>query len=180
MLNWIEGSLKLRGTHDDILRFFNEGIMVYHSEWDSEKKECNSFPTPKETWMRVKDFEDGTDIDILDNKWTYVEGTKGAFITTEHNVTFIEKEPKPEDSTDDPIVVTACEVHQAWCFRPEEWLELSEKYNLDIRLYGIEKNYLFWQELIIQNGEISKFKTESYSGDYDAFIWECPFPWLGG
>lgn len=51
-------------------------------------------------------------------------------------------------------------------------------------LYGIESGVGFMHEVFIgYNGglkrEIIKNKTISFS-DYEAFKWNCPFPWMGG
>ena len=67
-------------------------------------------------------------------------------------------------------------VRQAWDFPEEEWTEISKKYDVDLRLYGIERGMQFCQELEIIKGEVKLSKEKKYKN----WDWECPFPYLGG
>ena len=169
MPNWCEGSLKLRGKSDNILRFINEGLNVYDN---------NDTLIDKKEWLEV--IDDGNRYEIYFNKDTiYVEGTKRAFINNRYS--------SNNHYTDDIIIhkdyeneVCCLAMSQAWGFREENWVEIAKKYDLDIRLYGIEQGNGFVEDWIItDHGETVVDNSPEY-GDYKDFIWNCPIPWLGG
>jgi len=175
MPNWCEGSLKLRGKRDDILRFFREGVNAYHYNFEGEERKNTVIDTPKEDWMTI---ETNDDLDILyllnpGSSWIYVEDTKRAFLSDNDYVDIY----KPENP--DSPCVAVCKVEQAWGFRVEDWEKISEKYNLDIRLFGVEQGMGFWEEITITNGKVLIDKLHHYD-NHMGFVWECPLPWLGG
>lgn len=176
MPNWIVGSLKVRGKYEDIKRFFTEGVNHYSWHWDNDKKTDVYILIPKKKWLKVNEYIGKNGYRefiveyLLDNcgDWTYVEDTKRAFITSDY-ISIYEHDPnKP--------IVAYCEIRQAWGFDSENWLNISQKYNLDIRLWGLECGMQFGTEIEIIDGKI---KTEN-DFCYDSWDWECPLPWLGG
>ena len=169
MPNWIEGSLKLRGSYN-----------VYHSEWNDEKKEFESVAQDKSQWMSFEEYAEGTYFSLLNNGWAHVDGTKRAFISTDQHEVFIEKPNKLDPPDPESPVIVACEIHQAWGFRPEDWVAVSQKYHVDIVLYGIESGLGFDQTITILNGALVEDKTNDYGKSYNSFLWHCPFPWMGG
>lgn len=158
MPNWIEGTMKLRGKREDIHRFFKEGLEP--SSWTDE------------TDNKLEDqVQDDSDEDLL---WfnfkdqPHIVGTRRAFITDDC----------VEMSTDEGV---ACvNIKQAWCFTTEgnvnAWKEISAKFNVDIKLFGIECGMRFEQEIIIRRGSETIINEKKYE-DWD---WECPFPNMGG
>ena len=173
MPNWINGSLKIRGPYENVKRFFMENLNTYEDTFDEQTQKWNYIKQPKEKWLRsTSEYgEAGSrelEICIEPQKWVYVEGTKRAFISSE--IIFINERREKEKS------IAACEINQAWGFFPEEWAELSKKYNVDIRLWGLECGLCFGQEIIIEHGEL--LKDDEFK--YDDWTWEAPLPWLGG
>ena len=170
MPNWITGSLKLRGKYDNILNFFENGLNIYEHHCDADTGETIETVRNKADWLNIEGFdEDGSracEITIGDH-WVYIEGTKRAFVSGSPCI-FLEE-------TDDPCIASM-EVNQAWGFRPEDFLHIAEKYNLDIRLWGLEAGMGFGQEIVIENGELVKDETMTY----EDFQWEAPLPWFGG
>ena len=174
MPNWCKGSLKLRGKSDDILRFFKEGLNVYKYKFDEQGNNISEV-LDKSTWFKLDD-------DSLDPEYShydiwlnaielYVEGTNRAFVIT--------------DTVDEIVidkgdnVIAYCEVQQAWGFRVEDWEAISKEYNVDIRLYGIECGFGFEDNIVIIDGKAELAESNNY-GSYDGFVWNCPFPWIGG
>ena len=178
MPNWIEGSFKMKGKYEDILRFFKEGINVYDDKWNASSKKNEYIAKPKKDWMYIDEsvYQDikfktelrGCRIENMSNKWAYIEGTERAFI----------KDYIPCHITeyDKGFSVAVCNVCQAWGFREDNWVDLAKKYNVDIRLFGIECGMGFQEYIEIINGEI----TKNESPDFDCFEWDCIFPWMGG
>lgn len=70
----------------------------------------------------------------------------------------------------------AVEVKQAWSFDTDQWVAISKKYDLDIRLFGFECGMQFMQSIEIINGEL----TIDECIECDDYVWECPMPLLGG
>lgn len=173
MPNWCEGSLKLKGDPMDILRFINEGLNAYEYDWVLDKRSSNV--VDKSKWMSIVDNTDSVEI-YFDRDDIYVEDTQRAFINLVYTglakrELYIDKHKNPE--------ICVMHVSQAWGFRDENWIEIAKKYNLDIRLTGIEQGMGFMEDLIItKDGEVTDL-SPSYE-NYDDFEWNCPIPFLGG
>lgn len=168
MPNWIEGSLKVRGSYENVKRFFIEGLNSYEYDWET----CTQKLMGKETWMDVSVYDEGeeneeTDIEIKDKEWIYVENTARAFVIGGCCI-YLHK--------DDCEVIGCAPIRQAWSFYTEGWKTVSKEYNVDIRLYGIECGMEFCQEVIIKGGELLADRKTKYLN----WMWDCPFPLMGG
>lgn len=172
MPNWCSGSLKLRGSYENIKRFFFEGLNQYEDIFDEEQQKWVDTPIPKEKWFEAEEYgEPGArELGIeLTNGWTYVEGTKRAFIDGDQYVYVHERK--------DLDTVASMRIMQAWDFRDEGWVEIAKKYNCDMRLWGSECGMCFERIIdISRDGTIIKSVTNKYS-DWE---WEAVFPWMGG
>lgn len=155
MPNWIEGTLKLRGESKDLKRFFDTGVQQpsYHFR-DSLKKE---------DFIKC-DYCDGDNlVEIKEDAW--IEGTQRAFVNEDCFVEF-----------GDGCETVCIPIRQAWTFVAENWKNISEKYDLDVRLYGFEKGMEFSKEVEVIDGEITIDNEIKYE-DWD---WDCPMPLMGG
>lgn len=153
MPNWIEGTLKLRGKQEDIKRFFREGLDA--STWvKHEKLEDQVKDNSREGWLNF-DFKHEP----------HIKGTRRAFVTDDCIY------------MDEAEGVVCVNVKQAWAFCGENkdldvWKAISEKYNVDIKLFGIESGMCFTQEIVIVRGRKPIVNEKQYE-DWD---WDCPFP----
>lgn len=158
MPNWIEGTLKLRGNTRNIYKFFSEGLDT--SEWPVEawnKDQVVNKSTANFFWFEF-------------NHEPHIAGTQRAFIT------------------DDQVFVDASEVtdiiciniKQAWSFisreKLDEWKTISDKYNLDLKLFGVESGAEVIEEVIIIKGQSPITNTIHFEN----WKWDCPFPCMGG
>ena len=174
MPNWIEGSLKIRGSYNDILNFFNNGIQLYRETRPPIEEDREDEPVDKLEWLSI--IETGEKgkrycscaIGIMTPERVYIEGTKRAFIKGCQDFWFTEEEGTP--------IVVPIEIEEAWGFHPERWVEVAKRYGIDIHLWGLECGMRFGQDIEIINGEI--VKNEEFK--YKDWLWECPFPWMGG
>ena len=169
MPNWCEGSLKVRGKTEDILRFVKEGIEAY--------KKIGGAAVETKEWLEIQ--EDSTVIDICFNHtatlYFYVANTTKAFLNFRHLI--VEWYSLEKDSTDEICIFC---IAQAWGFRKDEWAEIAKKYNLDIKLYGIEQGMGLEEDIwIFDHGTRVEDHSKLYK-DYKNFLWECPLPCLGG
>ena len=153
MPNWIEGTMKLRGKQKDIKRFFDEGL-----EPSSYFGEVNKLED------QVQDDSGDGYLEYHFRNEPYICGTRRMFITDSDAYMY------DEDG------VCCFDIKQAWGFKAEELEKISAKFNVDIRVYGIEMGMQFCEEILIENGKTIYDKEIKY-GDWD---WECPFPNMGG
>ena len=177
MPNWVEGSLKLRGKYDDIMRFFEDGINVYHHKWGFEKDETIETVLDKSVWLQMdKSVISGPDglrgCEICfsaDEPFIYIEGTNRAFLDGDQYIYIYERK--------DSDAVAFMKIRQAWDFRDEDWVKITKKYNCDVRLWGSECGMCFERIVdISRDGTINKSLTKKY----DDWEWEAIFPWMGG
>ena len=159
MPNWIKGTMKLRGKREDITRFFREGL------------EPSNWPKPEDRENQVVENGDDEYLDFSFRNEPHIVGTRRAFIT----------DSGVEMEKDEGIVCV--DIKQAWSFNAtgdssdlKKWKSISDEFNLDIRLFGIECGIEFTQEIIIVRGKevIDNVKQ------YENWEWECPFPNMGG
>lgn len=153
MPNWIEGTLKLRGASENLKRFFSEGLES--SSWFGEETPLGDF---------VECDFDGEYCEVNLKNEPHVCNTRRAFITG----SYVGWE-KAYDTV-------AVEVKQAWSFDTDQWIAISKKYDLDIRLFGFECGMQFMQSIEIIKGEL----TIDECIECDDYVWECPMPLLGG
>lgn len=173
MPNWCEGSLRIRGKYDDVIKFFKEGINAY----TFDTKSPNGEKVDRDKWFELVKESDAHSYIYFDNvngnhRCVYIENTRRAFIDEAYDISIL---------THNEVTTTACAIKQAWGFEPDDWLEISNKYHLELKLFGIECGMGFYEEMYIKDGEIiSDTSYAPANGLYDDFIWNCPFPWMGG
>lgn len=163
MPNWIEGTMKLRGKKENIRRFFLEGI------------EPNDLWAEKDREESIRDCTDEFEIRFEFENEPWITNTTRAFITD--NCVCLDLEDGKEDG------IACVNIKQAWSFTPQgwedrrKWQAIAKKYDLDIKLFGIESGTCFAQELIcFRDGE----RTIRNHIEYEDWDWECPFPRMGG
>ena len=174
MPNWCEGSLKLRGKYEDILKFWEEGVNAYSYSADRNNERGTDL-IPKSEWCEIEEWDEGADIinNIPTAAWIYVENTKRAFIGEDFGSYHIIKNP-------DGTALIAFPFKQAWSIRQDDWIEIAKKYNLEIKIYAIESGMGFWCTLHILSDGVIIENNFYQSDDYNDFIWNCPLPWMGG
>jgi len=171
MPNWIEGTLKIRGNLSDIKRFFDEGLdassyfgEAHQSDIDKQRVFTGNI---EEGWIEYT-FSDEP----------HVKGTRRMFITDDYVFA---------DTEDDDLLVCCVDIKQAWSFisndtDEQKLIEIADEYNVDLRLFGIECGMQFCEEIIVchgDNGDKGKIVLNKEI-QYKDWMWECPFPRMGG
>ena len=151
MPNWIEGTLKIRGTYQDKMRFFNE---------------CVKENGLGSGYFNISSDEWGSEIAFKGEPW--VKDSNRAFI--------LDQEIAVGGKKDNKVEVTCLEIKQAWSFDEEGWSKVSRDYNIDIRFYRFEQGMEFCKEVEIIEGKVTLLNQINYL-DWD---WECPCPRKGG
>lgn len=160
-IDHIEGTMKLRGKRENIKRFLDNEIEA--SSWFGEKNALEE---------QVKCDSDGSYFEYTFKNEPHIKKTRRAFITGDH--LYMEEDEG-----------TVCvNIKQAWSFSayPDDheldtWRDNAHKYNIDIRLYGIECGAEFCQEIIARRDSDHVINNVIQYEDWD---WECPFPEMGG
>ena len=148
MPNWALGSLKLRGRRENIVSALKEMLL-------------NDTVTLKDAW-------DGTLLRFDSTApYFYINGTRRAFIDQKQIEVWFEEEF---------CIVELDNFKQAWSAIPENYQEISSKFDVDIKIFTFECGIEFTQEIEISKGEIIK----DICYEYDNYQWEVPFSNLGG
>ena len=148
MPNWAKGSLKLRGKRENIASALKEMLL-------------NDTVTLEEKF-------DG-DLLVFNNTapYFYINKTRRAFINQNQIEVWLEEEF---------CIVELDNFQQAWSAIPENYQEISSKFDVDIKIFTFERGMEFTQEIEISKGEIIK----NVCSNYDDYQWEVPFSNLGG
>jgi len=164
MPNWCEGIMKIRGTKENVAKFFKEGVHTYN--WG--RKADNSDAYEIDSDGLIVDDSDKYMLDVIIKNDAYIEGTSRAFILSDYYDMCFEYNDEP--------TICIFGFKQAWGIRADEFVPISKKYNLDFRFNGYEGGMCFEELVEIINGEITKDETI----EYEDWNWECPRPDLGG
>lgn len=81
----------------------------------------------------------------------------------------------PDLSDDDEMYVVFFESRFANAIKPEELLEISKKYDVDMRIHAFERGMHFNQVVEIVDGEM----IQDYVKHIDDYDWECICPGKG-
>ena len=161
MPNWIEGTMKLRGKREDIKRFLDNEIEA--SSWFGEQNALEE---------QAKCNSDGSYFEYTFKNEPHIKGTRRAFIVDDY--LYMDK--------DEGTVSVG--IKQAWSFSTTKddreldlWKDNAHKYNIDIKLFGIESGIEFCQEVIALKDSDGVINNVIEYEDWD---WECPFPEMGG
>lgn len=148
MPNWAKGSLKLRGRTENIASALKEMLLS--------------------NTVTLEDEFDGTLL-IFSNTapYFYINGTRRAFIDQKQIEVWVEEEF---------CIVELDNFEQAWSAIPDDYKEISSKFDVDIKIFTFECGMEFTQEIEISKGEIIK----NVCSNYDNYQWDVPFSNLGG
>lgn len=148
MPNWAKGSLKLRGKSENIALALKKMLL-------------NDTVTLEDEW-------DGTLLKFNNTApYFYINETRRAFISQKQIEVWLEEEF---------CTVELDNFKQAWSAIPENYQEISSKFDVDIKIFTFERGMEFTQEIEISKGKIVK----DVCREYDDYQWEVPFSNLGG
>lgn len=168
MPNWAEGSLKVRGTKENVVKFLKEGFLGYPDTVFSKDDKGNPIYLNKHREVEIR--EDEWETSIFCKGGFYINGTRKAFVE-EECIQFY------HDDDLDRYQLEILGFKQAWAVVPENFVELSKKYNLDMKIFAFEMGMEFTQEIEIINGVLTKDEVHE---KFDDYFWEVPFSTIGG
>lgn len=179
MPNWCAGTLRIRGTIENIKNFIKDEFEVCSYNTVNNVYEARTIDKMynRINWDKIDYSYDYPDIKMDDKEWIHLKSPCRAFIewNEDYNIdrhTFFITNFK---ETDDRYLVIF-PIKQAWGYDVEAWMELSEKYHIDIHLFGWESGMCFDTEIEIIKGNVVKNKSMSI----DEWYWNTANPFLGG
>lgn len=138
MPNWCEGTLKVRGTMENIRKFMEEGI-----EW-----------TPGE--LVVEDYDGELEFSTSRTGERWIKGTHRHFILCDEYMYFY------EGST------LFLHFEAAWNVSAEDLKTVCQTYDIDMKVEAYERGMQFGQLIEILNGEITRDELIKYDDyDWD-------------
>lgn len=162
MPNWCEGMLKIRGKQENVFNLLVDNLQVWKTIFLKEPEFDVREELDKEA-IKI-DREDRT---IYVEKTAHIKGTRRNFV-------------EPDDINvwegKDGNACIAVEFKAAWDVESEPYVELSKKYNVDIKIEAFESGMEFSRYILIESGELKEDKEITY----DDYVWDCVMPNLGG
>lgn len=157
MPNWCEGTLKVRGSYENLRNFILNGF--------SEINRLPGVPEPEEPFLKIWDNgENYFSAEIC--RICYINGTHRGFCYGGWI----------EFGEEDEYSIALLETKFAWAISSEALLKICKEYIVDMKITGYERGMEFVQEIEIVDGVITCDKEIHYE-DYQ---WECPCPLIGG
>lgn len=154
MPNWCEGTLRIRGTIENLRNFIENGLEPINSRGENEK--------PLEV------YSDDTSLFAERDGLYYIKGSRRHFIEDSY---FAANVKNPGDTA-----VMAVNMKAAWQIDAHTLRKLCDEFHLDMRIQGFECGMEFSQVIEIVNGEVVKNEEIKYEN----WKWDCPCPNTGG
>lgn len=201
MPNWATGTMKIRGTREDILEFCKKE-MNERSGADSYKNEQDKVVE----WnldLVDSDYDHGDLIATVSGEPSlciWLRDSRRHFVDMDTAVPYYwdmrpnDKKEKYETTftfyklsgENDYCIIFP--FMAAWGPEEEYFEKLSKDYKLTFRVYVVEQGIGFFEEFdawdgkvtVLASGPSNGVNDEKIGQSYGRFIWECPFPFLGG
>ena len=168
MPNWSSGKLKVRGKVKNIERILNESVNQYeYKHLDGKGKDTKIEKPPI-------DLRDCYEVDLIASskpesytRWFYIEKTARAFI--EPGCYSIHHLVNGE-------IGVCFDFHQAWNITPDNFDDISDKYDLDIKIETTECGMCYTERYEKLRGQESTYDCPEYTN----WFWDVYDPDLGG
>lgn len=163
MANWAKGTMKIRGTRENIKKFLSESLIPCVSFADNIQ-EFMTGEKPKKPQVEIKEDE-----------WEYTMECKNGFSIKGCHRNFIREIEWYFCDADEEILVID-DYSAAWGVDVEPLINLSKTHNIDIKIFVFERGMEFNQEVEIHKGRLIK----NNNIEFDNYKWDCIFPNIGG
>lgn len=186
MPNWCKGNIRFCGKLNDIIKLL-ENEIVYCKYGDEKENGGNknwetitkpAIVTVIEDWeITIKTpFDDSA---TKSKSWCYINNTCRNFLNLGEGSEFESRMLYQLQKDKDKYIAVFDDFEAAWGIEPDPYVEMSKKYNVDIRIIGWEQGLGFWQDIVIIDGNLVRNVSDDY-GDYDGWMWESALPYVGG
>lgn len=184
MPNWCAGNIRFRGKKEDIVKLLENEVEYCTVGKGFDDVVTHPVVVGTDNWELT--IHPPKDVNLDKSGWYHIKGTRRAFLDEEsdclYSTCFYELETefgKPAENNvidGKPWLLIIDGFKQAWDICAEEFTEMSEKYNVDIRIFAWEQGMQFERDIEIQKGEI----LIDITSKYDHWDWDCPMSWMGG
>lgn len=160
MPNWAEGYIKIRGKKENIKSFIENNIINF-LDFHATQEQYFEIEWEDEDYIRygLESAEEHEMSWLKDSRRHFIVGNEIHIYNSENDE-----------------YISAMKVKAAWSVDIDYISEVSEIYDIDIKIYSFEKGMEFNQNIEVHKGEIIKNKKIKFK-DYK---WECICPTLGG
>jgi hypothetical protein len=175
MPNWAEGTIKVRGTKNQIIDYL-KNVFEGSDFWGNDMKfEFESYGN-NIIFRGIDELVDPKAARLIFSRKhrfhaLYFKNANRALIETENNILRLSFR---ED--DEAVEIIEMPFKQAWSVNADEFAKLSKKYCVDLKIFVFENGREFTQEIEIVDGQITKNETRKY----DDYQWDVPFSKMGG
>lgn len=175
MPNWAEGTIKVRGTKNQIIDYL-KNVFEGSDFWGNDMKfEFESYGN-NIIFRGIDELVDPKAARLIFLRKHrfhafYFKGANRAFTESENNILVFGFFGDAE-----AIEIIEMPFKQAWSVEADDFVKLSKKYCVDLKIFVFESGMEFTQEIEIIKGKITKDKTR----EYDDYQWDVPFSRLGG
>lgn len=198
MPNWATGTLKIRGTREDILKFCKEQM--------GERANTSNLKNDREKrveWELGLDDPERISGDLFATTYgdtslcIWLKDSRRNFVDMDTEVPYywdVDREENKYETVFGLYRISEkdyCVIFPfmaAWGVDEDYYAELSKKYPLIFKIYTVEQGMGFFSEFEAKGGEVKMLasgpslgsKDKKFGDSYGRFVWECPFPFLGG
>ena len=134
MPNWCEGTLKVRGTKENVIKFVLEGLQPVGFLGENRGK------------LTLNKYGD-----IQSDETCWIENTRRGFV--DRPDVYLS-----DNDDDDEIIIITLDARFAWGIVATELQKTCIKYNIDMKIYAFERGMEFNQDIEIVEGNIIKAK----------------------
>lgn len=159
MPNWCEGTLKVRGSLENLKTFVLNAL-----------KECRYYGAPPEGPL-LDVYESEQEFEAKLNRTAHLEGTSRGFVESDNGYQYFYFNDEDGDQ-----ILLLHKTQFAWNIDAEELRHLCNKYHVDMKITAFESGMEFQRDIEIVKGVIVMDNTTEYA-DYQ---WQCPCPSMGG
>nr|DAM72474.1 MAG TPA: Ferredoxin-like domain in Api92-like protein [Caudoviricetes sp.] len=174
MPNWAEGTIKIRGTKNQIINYL-KNVFEGSDFWGNDMKIEIMNDDDSIVLRGLDDLANPTTAGLIPQSPKfhafYFKGANRAFTKSENNILVFGFFGDAE-----AIEIIEMPFKQAWSVEADDFVKLSKKYCVDLKIFVFESGMEFTQEIEIIKGKITKDKTR----EYDDYQWDVPFSRLGG
>lgn len=150
MPNWCRGTLRVRGTKENLTKFVLEGLQPV------------TYVGQELVPLKINDD------DCIEGDRCWIKGTYRGFVTDLSEDTYYWK--------DEEKTTIALDAEFAWGISSEELLNSCKQYGVDMRIHAFERGMCFNQIIEIIDGEITKDEEVKF----DDYKWDCICLNIGG
>lgn len=154
MPNWCEGTLRIRGTIENLRKFIENGLEPIDSMGEPEKP--------------LVVCADETSLFAERSGLYHIKGSRRHFVEDDY---FAANVKNPGETA-----VMAVNMKAAWKIDVQSLRDLCEEFLIDMRIQGFEQGMEFSQIIEIVNGQVVKNEEIKYEN----WTWDCPCPKMGG